>query len=88
MRHLAFLLALPVFADITDAQRAEYWKTQAELNQVLLQLTQARAKAEEVLAKLKTSCGDKPIVADANGHPACKEPDAKHDQAKQPTDKR
>ena len=71
MRYLLLFAALPLLAEVTDTQRAEYWKAQAEVNQLLLQLTQAKAKAEAAVAKMKTACGDKQLSADAEGNPVC-----------------
>lgn len=56
---------------VPDLLKAEYWQSQSKVNEAVANLMQARVSAEAVIAKLKTACGEAPVVLDEKGHPSC-----------------
>jgi hypothetical protein len=85
MRYLAFLLALPVFAEITPSQREAYFKAAAKAASLKQQIAEAQltiltakpasveadAELQKAIAAMAKACGDGKLIANAAGDPVC-----------------
>ncbi len=77
-RHLGFAAALlgavlsAQTARITDAQRARFWRAQAELVAAQRQLERATAALQQVNTELRQACGDQQLTLNHDsGEPDC-----------------
>jgi len=73
---LAFMVASSVFAQtvpqITDAQRAEFFKAQSKLMAASEQAKDAQAQFQATVAKMQAACGDAfTLQMNQGGDPAC-----------------
>ena len=57
--------------NITDAQRAQYWRAQAEAIAAQRQAEQAAAQLQKAIEAMKEACGDLQL-GELAGEPVCK----------------
>jgi hypothetical protein len=58
--------------EITDAQRAEFFKSQAEMIQSSAQAKEAQGKFQEAIAKMQQTCGEAYMLQmNPSGDPVC-----------------
>lgn len=56
---------------ITDAQRARFWRAQAEYASAMAQVQAARSALDAARDELMKYCGDRPLILSGNGEPDC-----------------
>lgn len=85
MKTIIFLLAVTLYAEdakvpepqITTQQKLDYQRARANLVAAQQQATNAQRVFDDKIAELQKSCGAQPLIADAQGDPACSKPEKK-----------
>lgn len=75
VRALLLAAIIPLWAgdapQISDAQRAKYWRAQAEAIATQARAEKALAVFQAVQAELVKACGGRQLIGGPDGEPAC-----------------
>jgi len=76
VKYLVFL-CLPALAQVTINEQKAYFKAVAKSATLKLQVAEADAELQRVIATMVKTCNGSKVVANAEGDPVCEAPPAK-----------